>query len=97
MTNHNFEAGQKEEFCTNKAGKELKLMEVRAYMNGNLYIKFNQSFMLALNVEIGRLQGWIHNAQQAAEEMDENIEIVNQYFNTSYTLEDDISIAGLLS
>jgi len=46
-------------------------MEVRAYMNGNLHIKFNQAFMLALNVEIGRLQGWIHNAQHAAEEMDE--------------------------
>ena len=98
VAKHSFVAGGKEEFyCTNKAGKELKLMEVRAYMNGNFHIKFNQSFMLALNVEIGRLQGWIHNAQQAAQEMGENIEIVNQYFNKSYTLEDDISIAGLLS
>ena len=98
VSNHEFTAGGKEEFyCANKAGKTIKLMEVRAYMNGNLHIKFNQAFMLALNVEIGRLQGWIHNAQHAAEEMDEKVEHVSEFFNTAYSLAQDSSIVKLLA
>lgn len=95
---HNFTAGGKEEFyCTNKAGKHIKLMEVRAYMNGNLHIKFNQAFMLALNVEIGRLQGWIHNAQHAAEEMGEKLETVAEFYNKSFSLSDGKSMINLLT
>lgn len=97
VRNHNFEGGVKEEFyCTNKSGKHIKLMEVRAYMNGNMHIKFDQSFMLALNVEIGRLQGWIHNSQQAADEMEESVESVEEHFNSAYSLGNDSNIAGLL-
>ena len=98
VSNHEFTAGGKEEFyCANKAGKTIKLMEVRAYMNGNLHIKFNQAFMLALNVEIGRLQGWIHNAQHAAEEMGEKVEHVSEFFNTAYSLENDGNVVRLLT
>ena len=58
VSKHNFESGTKEEFyCIDKSGKEVLLMDVRAYLNGNLHIRFNQKFMLALNIEIGRLQG----------------------------------------
>ncbi|MBY0473737.1 MAG: DUF4942 domain-containing protein [Nitrosomonas sp.] len=98
IAHHDFVAGQKEEFyCINKSGKEVKLMEVRVYMNGNTHIKFNQAFMLAFNVEVGRLRGWIHNAQQAAAEMDEKVENVAEHFNTSYSLRDDSNVAGLLT
>ena len=98
VRNHDFAAGSKEEFyCTNKAGKHIKLMEVRAYMNGNLHIKFNQAFMLALNVEIGRLQGWIHNAQHAAEEMGEKLETVAEFYNKSFSLSDGKSMINLLT
>ncbi|MBY0498869.1 MAG: DUF4942 domain-containing protein [Nitrosomonas sp.] len=94
---HNFKAGEKEEFyCTNNAGEEVMLMQVRTYMNGNMHIKFNQGFMLALNVEIGRLQGWIHNAQQAAEEMGEKVENVFEHFNSAYSLGNDAKITQLL-
>lgn len=94
---HNFTAGSKEEFlCTNKSGEEVTLMQVRTYQNGNMHIKFNQGFMLALNVEIGRLQGWIHNAQQAAEEMGEKVESVFEHFNSAYSLGNDAKITQLL-
>ncbi|ALQ51911.1 DUF4942 domain-containing protein [Nitrosomonas ureae] len=97
VRNHNFTAGQKEEFyCTTKAGKHLKLMELRVYMNGNMHVKFNQSFMLAFNVEVGRLRGWIHNAQHAAAEMDVPVEEVKEYLNSSYSLANDSQVAGLL-
>jgi hypothetical protein len=71
-------------------------MEVRAYMNGNLHIKFSQTFMLAMNVEIGRLQGWIHNVQQASDEMGEESILVNEFFNTAYSLKNDDLIAKLM-
>lgn len=95
---HNFTSGSKEEFyCADKKGKEVLLMTVRAYLNGNLHIKFNQAFMLALNVEIGRLQGWIHNAQQAAEELDEKPEAVSKYFNSAYSLRNDGNVLKLIA
>ena len=98
VANHNFEAGKKEKFiCKDKSGKDAVLMTVRAYMSGNFHIKFNQAFMLALNVEVGRLQGWIHNAQHAAEEMGEKVEYVSEFFNTAYSLENDGNLVRLLT
>lgn len=62
------------------------LMDVRAFLNGNMHIKFNQKFMLALNVEAGRLKGWIHNAQHAADELNQPVEEVAKHFRSSFAL-----------
>lgn len=56
-------------FHFKEAGKELPLMHVRAFKNGNLHIKFNQAFMCKLNVEFGRLKGWLKSPKEAAEEI----------------------------
>ena len=45
------------------------LLSVRAFLNGNMHIKFNQKFIRRLNVEFGRLKGWLQDKQQAAEEL----------------------------
>lgn len=45
------------------------LMRVKAHMNGNLHIQFNQDFIKALNVEASRLLGWIRSPKEAVEEM----------------------------
>jgi len=66
------------------------------YMNGNLHLKLNQKFILALNVEIGRLKGWIHNVQHAAAEMEEKEEEVSTYYRSSYTLIGDNTLTKLL-
>lgn len=98
VMNHSFVAGEKQEFyCGDKNGRNVKLFEVRAYMNGNMHFKFNQEFMLAFNVEVGRLRGWIHNAQHAAEEMGEKVDHVSEFFNTAYSLGNDSSIVKLLT
>lgn len=55
-------------------------------MNGNIHIRFASEFMLALNVEVGRLKGWIHSAQQAAEEMGEELASVERVFKSAYQL-----------
>jgi hypothetical protein len=45
------------------------LVAVRAFQNGNMHLHFNQKFMLAINVEAGRLLKWIRNPAEAVEEM----------------------------
>lgn len=52
-----------------EVGKRQPLVEVRAFKNGNLHLKLNQKFILALNVEHGRIKGWIKNPAEAAEEL----------------------------
>ena len=60
------------------------LFEVRAFLNGNVHLRIAQDFMLALNVEHGRLRGWIHNAKEAVEELgDKN---AAKYFDTNLKL-----------
>ena len=45
------------------------LMAVRAYKNGNMHIKFNRLFMLRLNIEFGRLKGWLRDKQDVNAEL----------------------------
>jgi hypothetical protein len=49
--------------------KREPLFEARAFYNGNLHIKFNAEFMCRLNVEFGRLKGWLKTAKEASEEL----------------------------
>lgn len=87
MSRHLFVSGQKETFYYHRLNNAPQvLMEVRAFKNGNLHIKFSPDFMLALNVEVGRLKGWIHNAQQAADELGEDINEVAKVFRSSFQL-----------
>ena len=76
--------GEKREFhCIHKKKREL-LFDVRAFQNGNCHFRLNQDLMLALNVEYGRLKGWLRNPQQAAQELD-NPKAV-EYFNGNLQL-----------
>ena len=59
------------------------LMEVRAFKNGNLHIKFNQKFIKQLNVEFGRLKGWLKDHHQTAEELGIKAEEAARFFNTN--------------
>lgn len=45
------------------------LMEVKAFKNQNMHVRFSQDFIRALNVEMGRLQGWLHSPEEAVEEL----------------------------
>lgn len=56
-----------------KSGNLSELMKVRAFYNGNLHIQFNQAFMGRLNVEFGRLKGWIQSPTDATREMNVNM------------------------
>jgi len=69
-----WEYGQLETFYfkTEKKGTDFKeeiFCTFRIYKNGNIHIKFNQKFMKAMNIEAGRLLGWLKSSKQASEEM----------------------------
>ncbi len=75
--------GKKQLFHTGDA----ILMEVKAFMNGNLHIKFNQDLIRNINVEFGRLKGWLKSAEEASEELNLAPDIVKRFFKTNFVLQ----------
>jgi len=63
-----------------------KLMDVKAFKNGNFHIKFNQLFVRRLNVEFGRLKGWLRNKAEAAEELNIPVAKVEGLFNSNHQI-----------
>lgn len=76
--------GATEQFYYTKKGERELLMDVRAFINGNVHFRFNKDFILALNVEHGRLRGWLRTPAEAVEELQDPD--AAQYFNTSLKL-----------
>jgi hypothetical protein len=76
--------GQPQIFRCVYKGRNEVLFEVKAHLNGNLHFRLNQKFALALNVEYGRLKGWIHSKEQAAEEIKDGK--AAEYFKTNFTM-----------
>ena len=54
--------------------------EMRPYMNGNLHAKLNKNFILRLNIEAGKLNGWIKDPAHAAKEMDIPVKEIVKFF-----------------
>ncbi len=76
--------GEKQEFRCLVDGQSEILFEVRAFQNRNIHLRLNQKFALALNVEVGRLRGWIHSGQEAADELSEPT--AAKYYGTNHQL-----------
>lgn len=62
-------SGKKMDFLATRGNETKRFMEVKAYNNGNLHIRFSKDFAMALNVEYGRLKGWLLSAEDAVEEL----------------------------
>ncbi len=77
-------SGSKEVFEYVEDGERKPLVEVRAFYNGNMHIRLGQPFALALNVENGRLRGWLHTGAEAAEELQD--EAAAEVFNSNRRL-----------
>lgn len=81
----NWASGKAYEFhATDHCGERIVLFDVRAYKNRNLHLRLAKSFILALNVEHGRLKGWLQSREQAAVEL--NDPTAAEYFNTNKLL-----------
>lgn len=82
-----WESGKSNNFTLVDGGTHIgTLMNVRAFKNGNIHIKFDQSFMRRLNIEFGRLKGWVRDWSEAAQEMDIPAEEAKQGFNSLFKL-----------
>lgn len=80
-----WEAGKLFEFyATDRTGEQITLFDVRAFKNGNLHLRLAKSFILALNVEHGRLKGWLRTREEAAEELKDAK--AAEYFNSNQLL-----------
>lgn len=80
-----WQSGTSEEFKGTFHGKEVTIFDVKAFFNGNLHVRMNQEFALVLNVEHGRLNGWIRTPKEAVDELgDKN---ASKYFDTTLKLE----------
>lgn len=66
--------------------KGKQLMQAKAFLNGNLHIKFSQDFIRKLNVEFGRLKGWLTNHVQASEELNIPVEQTERLFKSNLRL-----------
>lgn len=70
---NSWQAGEERTFYALLGGKEVELFRARPYKNGNMHIKLNQKLALRLNVAFGKLKGWLHSAEQAADELNESL------------------------
>jgi hypothetical protein len=78
-----WESGKENTFKMPSLTGSKPLMSVRAYMNGNLHIKFDQEFIKTLNIEASRLLGWIKSPEQAAEEMGYSVAFCRKTFQAN--------------
>lgn len=56
---------------------------VKLYKNGNRHIKFCKEFMRKLNVEMGRINGWVRDKSEAMREMDIPSEEINDVWGSN--------------
>lgn len=62
------------------------LFEYKIYKNGNAHIKMNIEFSKALNVEVGRLLGWIRSKEDIVNEFADEMKGAEKYFNKNISL-----------
>jgi hypothetical protein len=79
-----WQAGRAENFECTVAGKTMPLFEARAFLNGNMHLRLSQQFALSLNVEYGRLKGWLRNGAEASSELGD--QAAAGYFGTQVQL-----------
>ncbi|BBM67859.1 MULTISPECIES: DUF4942 domain-containing protein [Vibrio] len=75
-------------YHNHSTGKPELLFDCRAFQNGNIHLRFAQSFICDLNIENGRLRGWLKNGYEAAEELEISPEIAIQAFTKNLKLTD---------
>ena len=78
-----WDAGKPKKFYLENDDKEVLFAEIRIYKNGNAHCKFMPNFMKAFNIEAGRLNGWLKDAQHANEELE--IKDAQKYFKINKT------------
>ncbi|TNC80873.1 MAG: hypothetical protein C9356_12165 [Oleiphilus sp.] len=79
-----WERNQRHEFFYRRVGDatEHVLFDVRGFFNGNLHIRFAPAFLERLNVEFGRLKGWLKDKQEAVQETGIDPDVIESCFDS---------------
>ena len=85
FVNIDFNYGEKKEIFMDK---DKLFCELKFYKNGNVHIKFCKEFMQALNIEAGRLNGWLKNEEDVKHCFNGKIkdDIIKKYFGNNLSL-----------
>ncbi len=67
-------------------GKWESLIRTRAFENGNLHLQFHPDFIHALNVQHGKLKGWLRNDAEAADELQIPADVARKFFKPGFRL-----------
>lgn len=73
----------------NAEGKPEALFRVRAFRNQNMHIQFHPDFIHALNVQHGRLKGWLRDESHAAAELEIPLPVAARHFAAGFRLTGD--------
>lgn len=71
----------------NHAGTTDVLFQVKAFKNGNLHFRFMPDAMKALNVEAGRLLGWLHGPRDVETELGYSAKDAKRFFSSLRMIE----------
>lgn len=77
------ERGKKYE-CKMKDGKVL--FEYRVYQNNNVHFKLNQEFLKVFNIEVGKVNAWLHGPSDLQSEFDMSEKDAEKYFHREMQL-----------
>lgn len=80
--------GAREFRCTYEGRKET-LFRVRAFFNGNMHFQFLPEFIHALNIQHGKLRGWINSPGEAIKELNAPATVVEKYIGYHFQLASD--------
>jgi len=72
------------EFRFGSANEPEVLFDVRAFLNGNIHIRFHPPFVHAMNIKYGRLKGWITSEEEAAKELAISSDEATKYYERSF-------------
>lgn len=59
------------------------LFQLKAYLNGNVHIRMAPKVVRALNIEAGRILGWVRTPEEVVTEMGYTAEDAKQYFGSN--------------
>ena len=83
-TDREWQAGKWQDWHNGDASTPL--FQVKAFKNGNLHYRFNQKAIKRLNVEAGRLLGWLRTPEDAVKELGYSPRDVSECWNTNTKL-----------
>lgn len=78
----NLDFGQKGYFYMQDGDQEVEALEYKFYKNRNVHLKFNQKIIMAINVQAGKLMGWLVLREDIKKEFDpEHAKGAEAYFD----------------